>query len=125
MVAPGHMKTRQTTDRSDGPHVAEVIRLHRVIAAWTAGEAANTADSFSRFAGRLAPGFMIVNRGAVAGVAAVFIVLVGGIVTTSLALARESLQRSLAEQRQQEAKDARDGEAEARAEAQERQQEAE
>ena len=66
MVAPGHMKTRQTTDRSDGPHVAEVIRLHEVIAAWTTGEAANTDDSFRRFAGALAPGFMIVNPGGVA-----------------------------------------------------------
>ena len=65
------------------------------------------------------------NKALVAGVAAVFIVLSGGIVTTSVALARESEQRSLAEQRQQQAEAARDAESEARAEAQQRQQEAE
>ena len=47
------------------------------------------------------------NKALVAGVAAVFVVLLGGIVTTSLALARESEQRSLAEQREQQAQDAR------------------
>ena len=65
------------------------------------------------------------NKALVVGVAAVFLVLVGGIVTTSVALARESEQRNLAEQREQQAQDARDAESEARAEAQQRQQEAE
>ncbi len=43
------------------------------------------------------------NKALVAGVAAVLVVLVGGIVTTSVALARESKQRGLAEQREQQA----------------------
>lgn len=60
------MRTRQTTGRLDGPYVAEVVRLHEVIAAWTAGEAADTDDSFGLFAGALAPGFVIVNPGGVA-----------------------------------------------------------
>ncbi len=72
------------------------------------------------------------NKALVAGVAAVFIVLVGGIVVTSAALAREAEQhrlaqslRQVAENRRIEAEKARDAEAEARAEAQQRQQEAE
>lgn len=46
--------------------MAEVIRLHEVIAGWTTGVAANTDDSFGQFAGALAPGFMIINPGGVA-----------------------------------------------------------
>ncbi|MEE9128843.1 MAG: serine/threonine-protein kinase [Phycisphaerales bacterium] len=48
------------------------------------------------------------NKALVVGVAAVFVVLVGGIVTTSVALAREAQQRSLAEQREQQAEVARE-----------------
>lgn len=59
------MRKTQTTNRSGGPHVAEVIRLHEVIAGWTTGAAANTDDSFGQFAGALAPGFMIINPGGV------------------------------------------------------------
>lgn len=60
------MGTRQSAGGPDSPHVAEVIRLHEVIAAWTTGEAANTDDSYALFAGALAPGFMIINPGGVA-----------------------------------------------------------
>ncbi len=57
------MRTGQTAGGSGGFHVAEVVRLHEVIAAWTTGAAADTDEAFHQFAGALAPGFLIINPG--------------------------------------------------------------
>lgn len=52
--------------RLDSPYVAEVIRMHEVIAEWTTGAAPNDDEWYARFANALAPGFMIINPDGVA-----------------------------------------------------------
>lgn len=55
------MQTTIASGRSDVPCVAEVRRLHEVIAGWTTGALPNSDEEFAAFSSTLAPGFMIIN----------------------------------------------------------------
>ena len=55
------MQTTVTSGRSDAAYVAEVRRLHEVIAGWTTGALPNSDELFGAFSSALGPGFMIIN----------------------------------------------------------------